>query len=70
MLGIQFNNKHSYNDFGLKICNKEIGFPSPNLIYETIPFMNDACKDALMSYLKVRAMDNQIEIKDKILYKY
>lgn len=40
MLGINFNGKHSYDDFGLKIYKKDIGFPSFNLIHETIPFMN------------------------------
>ncbi|MBE6670801.1 MAG: tyrosine recombinase XerC [Ruminococcaceae bacterium] len=32
---------------------------------ERVVYLNDACKEALKSYLKVRAMDNQIEIKDK-----
>lgn len=32
---------------------------------ERVVYLNDACKDALTSYLKVRATDNQIQIKDK-----
>lgn len=32
---------------------------------ERVVYLNDACKEALTSYLKVRATDNQIQIKDK-----
>ena len=32
---------------------------------ERVVYLNDACKDALNAYLKVRATDNQIQIKDK-----
>lgn len=32
---------------------------------ERVVYLNDACKDALQAYLKVRATDNQIQIKDK-----
>lgn len=32
---------------------------------ERVVYLNDSCKSALADYLKVRATDNQIEIKDK-----
>ncbi|MBQ4115877.1 MAG: tyrosine recombinase XerC [Clostridia bacterium] len=32
---------------------------------ERVVYLNDACKEAITSYLKVRATDNQIQIKDK-----
>ncbi len=32
---------------------------------ERVVYLNDACKDALIAYLNVRATDNQIQIKDK-----
>lgn len=32
---------------------------------ERVVYLNEACRDALTSYLKVRATDNQIQIKDK-----
>ena len=32
---------------------------------ERVVYLNDACKEALTKYLKVRATDNQIQIKDK-----
>ena len=32
---------------------------------ERVVYLNDACKEALTRYLKVRATDNQIQIKDK-----
>ena len=41
MYDITYNNKHSFNDFGLKrIDSKENKAPTKNKIYETIPFMN------------------------------
>ena len=41
MYNITYNNKHSFNDFGLKRFNsKEHKAPTKNKIYETIPFMN------------------------------
>lgn len=40
MLGIQFNNKHSWKDIGLTIKSKKIGFPSPNIITDSVPFLN------------------------------
>jgi len=41
MYDITYNNKHSFNDFGLKkIDSKEHKAPTKNKIYETIPFMN------------------------------
>ena len=32
---------------------------------ERVVYLNEACREALTSYLKVRATDNQIQIKDK-----
>lgn len=32
---------------------------------ERVVYLNDSCKDALTRYLKVRATDNQLQIKDK-----
>ena len=41
MYNITYNNKHSFNDFGLKRFNsKEHKSPNKNKIYENIPFMN------------------------------
>lgn len=41
MYDIFFNNKHSFNDFGLKRINsKEHKVPTKNKIKESIPFMN------------------------------
>ena len=41
MYNITYNNKNSYNDFGLKRFNsKEHKAPVKNKIYESIPFMN------------------------------
>ena len=41
MYNITYNNKHSFNDFGLKRFNsKEHKAPTKNKIYETVPFMN------------------------------
>ena len=40
MRGFEFNGKHSYKDFGLKIVSKEIGNPEANLIFEEVPYMN------------------------------
>ena len=42
MRGFEFNGKHSYKDFGLKIASKEISNPEANLIFEEVPFMNGA----------------------------
>ncbi|WP_142344636.1 phage tail protein [Bacillus cereus] len=38
--GIEFNNKHSYRDFGLTIADKTIGYPSKIKRTERIPFSN------------------------------
>ena len=38
--GITKDGKHSYNDFGLWITQKNIGIPSKNKIMVNIPFMN------------------------------
>lgn len=38
--GITKGNKHSYNDFGLKIISRELNPPSKNKIKETVPFLN------------------------------
>lgn len=32
---------------------------------ERVVYLNDACRDALTAYMRVRATDNQVEIKDK-----
>ena len=40
MRGFEFNGKHSYKDFGLKIVSKEVGNPEANLIFEEVPYMN------------------------------
>ena len=41
MYNITYNNKHSFNDFGLKRYNsKEHKAPAKNKIYKTVPFMN------------------------------
>jgi hypothetical protein len=37
---IQFNNKKSYDDFGLKIETVDIGYPSPRIIKEQVAGMN------------------------------
>lgn len=37
---IEFNNKKSYDDFNLEIDSLEIGYPKPNILRESIPFMN------------------------------
>ena len=42
MRGFEFNGKHSYKDFGLKIVSKEVGNPEANLIFEEVPYMNGA----------------------------
>lgn len=38
-LGINFNGKHSYKDFGLHLKQKSIGEPIPNYITDSVPFM-------------------------------
>lgn len=38
--GIIKENKHSYNDFGLKIISRELNPPSKNKVKETVPFLN------------------------------
>ena len=38
--GITFNGKHSWNDFGLRITDREIGFPSKEKIKVKVPFSN------------------------------
>ncbi len=38
--GIIKNNKHSFDDFGLWIVNKEIGIPNKKRITTSIPYMN------------------------------
>lgn len=38
--GITKGNKHSYNNFGLKIISRELNPPSKKKIKETIPFMH------------------------------
>ena len=48
MLGIIKNNKHSYNDFGLKILSKNISNPKKRKIKETVPFMNGAYDFSLL----------------------
>lgn len=38
--GITKGNKHSYNDFGLKIVSRELNPPSKNKVKSTVPFLN------------------------------
>ena len=40
MYGFTINDRHSYNDFGLRIMNREINPPKKNKIKERVPFMN------------------------------
>jgi predicted phage tail component-like protein len=40
MIGLTFNNKHSYKQFGLILNYKKISTPSKKKIKDTIPFMN------------------------------
>ncbi|OIJ12714.1 phage tail protein [Anaerobacillus alkalilacustris] len=41
MFGINFNGKHSYNNFGITLApGKTIGIPSKNKIFVTVPFSN------------------------------
>jgi len=42
MHGITFNDKHSYNDFGLVIESEKISTPSKKTIEIDVPFMNGA----------------------------
>ena len=46
--GIIKNNKHSYNDFGLKILSRELNPPSKKKIKETLPFMNGSYDFSLL----------------------
>lgn len=46
--GIIKNNKHSYNDFGLKILSREFNPPSKKKIKETLPFMNGSYDFSLL----------------------
>lgn len=38
--GITKGNKHSYDDFGLRMISRELNPPSKNKIKETVPFLN------------------------------
>ena len=38
--GIIKGNKHSYDDFGLKIISREFNSPSKKKVKETLPYMN------------------------------
>lgn len=38
--GITKGNKHSYNDFGLRMISRELNPPSKNKVKETVPFLN------------------------------
>ena len=38
--GITLNNKHSYNDFGLRIISRDIDSPTKKKIKASVPFMN------------------------------
>lgn len=38
--GITINNKHSYNDFGMRVVSREINSPAKKKIKATVPFMN------------------------------
>lgn len=40
--GITINGKHSYNDFGLYVAERNIGIPAKKVIKKTIPYMNGA----------------------------
>jgi predicted phage tail component-like protein len=40
MIGLTFNNKHNYNDFGLILNYKKISTPSKKKIKDAVPFMN------------------------------
>lgn len=46
--GIIKNNKHSYNDFGLKILRREFNPPSKKKIKEILPFMNGSYDFSLL----------------------
>ena len=38
--GITLNNKHSYNDFGLRIISRDIDSPAKKKIKASVPFIN------------------------------
>lgn len=40
MIGLTFNNKHSYNDFGFYLTSKQIQPPNKKKIKLSVPFMN------------------------------
>lgn len=40
--GITINDKHSYQDFGVYIAERNIGIPAKKVIKKTIPYMNGA----------------------------
>ena len=48
MLGIKKDNKHSYNDFGIKILSRSISIPSKRKIKDTVPFMNGSYDFSLL----------------------
>lgn len=40
MNGVKFGNKHSYDDFGLVLKSKDIGFPEPKIETVDVPGMD------------------------------
>lgn len=48
MLGIKKDNKHSYNDFEIKILSRSISIPSKRKIKDTVPFMNGSYDFSLL----------------------
>lgn len=48
MLGIKKDNRHSYDDFGIKILSRSISIPSKRKIKETVPFMNGSYDFSLL----------------------
>ena len=48
MLGIKKDNKHSYNDFEIKILSISISIPSKRKIKDTVPFMNGSYDFSLL----------------------
>lgn len=46
--GITKGNKHSYNDFGLKVISREFNPPSKRKVKETLPFLNGSYDFSLL----------------------
>lgn len=71
MLGIIFDEKHSFKDFNLTIKSKEIGFPSPKLVKDSVPFLqgeydfSELYGDVAYDERKLKYVFNVVK-KDKI----